>query len=85
MKKCKTHPLAPHGFCRSSSLSEGDYVCECDSWEEPFKYVRLEGKGFLVMQEKDDEHITFVNNSYGTVNKTLHDWDDFLELFDEVF
>ena len=32
---CKTHPDAPHGFCRNSSHSEGRYVCECEHWEEP--------------------------------------------------
>lgn len=32
---CKTHPDAPHGFCRNSSHTEGRYVCECEHWEEP--------------------------------------------------
>ena len=33
--KCKTHPDAPHGFCRDASHSEDRYVCECEFWEEP--------------------------------------------------
>lgn len=32
---CKTHPDAPHGFCRNSSHTAGRYVCECEHWEEP--------------------------------------------------
>ena len=32
---CKTHPDAPHGFDRNSSLSEDRYVCECEYWEPP--------------------------------------------------
>jgi len=31
--QCKTHPDAPHGFDRHSSLSLGRYVCECEYWE----------------------------------------------------
>jgi len=30
---CKTHPDAPHGFCRNASHAEGRYVCECEYWE----------------------------------------------------
>jgi len=30
---CKTHPDAPHGFDRNSSLSLGRYVCDCENWE----------------------------------------------------
>ena len=33
--QCKTHPNAPHGFCRDASHSEDRYVCECEFWEEP--------------------------------------------------
>ena len=33
--QCKTHPDAPHGFVRNASHSEGTYICECQSWEEP--------------------------------------------------
>ena len=29
---CNPHPDAPHGFCRNSSHSGGEYVCECHSW-----------------------------------------------------
>lgn len=31
--QCKSHPDAPHGFDRNSSLSLGRYVCECENWE----------------------------------------------------
>jgi hypothetical protein len=34
-QNCKTHPDAPHGFCRNASLSEDRYVCECEFWEPP--------------------------------------------------
>jgi hypothetical protein len=34
MCKCNPHPDAPHGFVRSSSHSEGRYVCECEYWNE---------------------------------------------------
>lgn len=34
-QNCKTHPDAPHGFCRNASLSEDIYVCECEFWEPP--------------------------------------------------
>ncbi|MCY1289752.1 hypothetical protein D9M69_397000 [compost metagenome] len=30
---CKSHPDAPHGFCRNASHAEGRYVCECEHWE----------------------------------------------------
>ena len=32
---CKTHPDAPHGFCRNSSHTAGRYVCvcECEHWK----------------------------------------------------
>ena len=29
---CSKHPDAPHGFNRSSSHSEGRYVCDCEGW-----------------------------------------------------
>jgi len=32
---CKTHPRAPHGFCRQASHANHRYVCECEGWEPP--------------------------------------------------
>lgn len=32
---CKSHPDAPHGFCRDASHSLDRYVCECEFWEPP--------------------------------------------------
>ncbi len=31
---CYDHPLAPHGFNRNASHSEGHYVCECKGWHD---------------------------------------------------
>lgn len=31
--KCNPHPKAPHGFARSASHANGEYVCECQSWD----------------------------------------------------
>lgn len=55
--KCKTHPDAPHGFCRDASHSEDRYVCECEFWEEPKepKYLYIhryrDGKGINIAEE----------------------------------
>jgi hypothetical protein len=48
MMKCKTHPDAPHGFCRNDSHSDDRYVCECEFWtppEEPKPYMWIDEKG----------------------------------------
>jgi len=36
---CKTHPDAPHGFCRDASLLEDRYVCECEFWTPPIDEI----------------------------------------------
>ena len=30
--QCNDHPLAPHGFDRNASHTEGRYVCNCEGW-----------------------------------------------------
>jgi len=39
--QCKTHPDAPHGFDRDSSLSMNRYVCECEYWEPDWEPEEL--------------------------------------------
>jgi len=43
---CKTHPDAPHGFDRNSSLSLGRYVCDCENWEPDWEPEELEVEGW---------------------------------------
>jgi hypothetical protein len=43
---CKEDSRAPHGFDRSSSHSEGRYVCECESWQPP-EGERMDEDGFI--------------------------------------
>ena len=40
---CKTHPDAPHGFCRTDSHTEGRYVCECEHWEPTEDHTQPSG------------------------------------------
>lgn len=46
--QCKTHPDAPHGFDRNSSLSLGRYVCECEHWFPDWEQEELEVKGWNI-------------------------------------
>lgn len=54
--KCKTHPMAPHGFLRQASHANDRYVCECEAWDpyqEGYQKGWLEGfnKGYNDGQE----------------------------------
>lgn len=68
--QCKTHPDAPHGFDRNSSLSLGRYVCECENWEpdwepeNPVKEIvfwddlKIEPEGVLIDPTVEGKDIT---------------------------
>ena len=62
--QCKTHPDAPHGFCRDASHSEDRYVCECEFWEEP-----KEPQYLYVWLDKDEDRIEFDHYPVGDVKE----------------
>lgn len=54
---CKTHPDAPHGFCRDASHTLDRYVCECEFWEPP-KMIEVYPTKFEAFDSIDEEFFT---------------------------
>ena len=65
---CKEHPCAPHGFDRTASHSNGEYVCECESWTPPCadEIETLRSSNEELRQQRDELLAALINHQEQT-------------------